>query len=345
MGRRDVLQSSTYVDITGNWCQADLTDEDILWARRNLVPDKQGHCKFERMDAFTRSEDEPTTMWSLPKDWTGRVRFRRGEQHPWILVQMGERYRLRDFSQNARLRRDPELAPHVSFRKLSHGNAGVALGFLKEFGPLFLNDMTRKPLVWIDLNDFWRKHTRYVAILRLYEALDDYEQLLEAVLNVARNIETLDAAGPATLGSIPHTHKDTPYIRVVSIRPPEDYLMKDRDGDPFIPLSSLRNLARDLIQSELILHTHKDIGSSWLAVEEDDTFKFRPERTILSLWAGLWEMFGLDTWSGYGWKACQICGKYFYPPQRNSDCCTPAHQALWSKRVYARRVRQAKKQS
>jgi hypothetical protein len=84
---------------------------------------------FAHLNAWTdlkQSEREPTTMWFLPKDWMGRVCFRAGEQHPWVLVQIGERYRLRDLSEIARLRTDPELAPHVSFRKLANGNAGVA---------------------------------------------------------------------------------------------------------------------------------------------------------------------------------------------------------------------------
>src|SRR5271170_1207064 len=142
MGRRNVLQSSTYPDATGTWWKADLNEKDILWVRRNLVPDQDGLCKLERASGFVRSTSAPSRAWIIPEDWAERVHFREGEKHPWALVQMGGSYQLGNVSEQAKLERDPELAPHINFRKLTHGNTAVSMGFLKEFGPLFRDDMT-----------------------------------------------------------------------------------------------------------------------------------------------------------------------------------------------------------
>jgi hypothetical protein len=345
MGRRNYLQNSTYPDLGGSWLRANITDNDIRWAKLNLVPGKTQTCKFECSKGFKRTDSIPSSGGSLPPSWESRVHFRSGEQHPWVLVELGERYNLRDLRLAALEKRDPQLAPHVFFRKLAPGNDAMALAFLKEFGPLFCDNMERNPVMWIDLNDFWRRHARYAAILRLYESYDDYDLLREVIVDLAANAPTLDQAGDAAIGMIPHTHKGHPFVRTVDLQASDAYKATDEDGDPFYPHQYLKGLAGDLIESELILHTYKDLGSSWFAVEDDDEIKFRPERVILSLWAGMWEMFGLDTWSGSSWKVCRICGKYFYPLQRNSDCCKPEHQALWSKRIWARNRRQKMKKA
>jgi hypothetical protein len=230
------------------------------------------------------------------------------------------------------------------FRKLSPGIDAVALDFIREFGPLFLDDMTREPVVWIDLNDFWKRHARFVAIVRLYESINDCEQLRNTLISIAENIQSLDEAGPARIGMIPDTGKDTPFIRYVSLNRPEDFRRVDEEGDLTWNHQCLQLHARELICAELILQTHDGIRSGWEENREEEGVGFRPTRIITSLWAGLWEMFGLDTWRGYSWKACRICSRYFYPMQANSECCTPQHQALWSKREYARKRRAAEKE-
>ena len=71
---------------------------------------------------------------------------------------------------------------------------------------------------------------------------------------------------------------------------------------------------------------------------EDELFE--PSRAFTSLWAAIWELFGLDT-RRYGWRVCRICGRLFYPKDRRSVCCNTQHQSLWSKRDWARRNRLA----
>jgi hypothetical protein len=310
---------------------------------RNLVKGKDGKCNFERQPEFSLDALVPSIGPALPEKWSERVLFKAGEIHPRVLVQLDARYEFRQILEKAQLERDPELAPHVRFRKLSPGNDAVALGFIRECGPLFQDDMGRKPLVWINLNDFWSKHARFVAIARLYESIGDFGSLRDAFVNIVENIKSLDAAGPAELGKIPHTHKGLPYIRYVVLCESRDYRMVDEDGDPLFDHRTLQKRARQLICAELILQTFEGIRSGWEDVDEEGGMKFRPTRIVTSLWAAMWEMFGLDTWGGYGWRSCKICGKYFYPVQLNSECCNSAHQALWSKRQYAKKSRHKKR--
>ena len=322
---------------------ASLSKEDLAWARKNLVKGVDGKCAFERRQDFERDVHTECVGPTLLDDWSSRVDFKFGEAHPRVLVQMGKRYDFRKRFEEAQREEDPELAPHVMFRKLSPGNDAVALGFIRDCGPLFLDDMTREPVLWIDLNDFWKRHTRFVSIVRLYETLDDYEDLKMAILDIAEKLPILDAVEPAKLGMIPHTHRNTPFIRSVDLRTAEVYQRLDEDGDPMCDHKFLRLHARDIIQAELILQTDEGIGSGWEQIDEQEGPGFRPTRIITSLWAAMWEMFGLESWRGYGWRSCRECTKYFYPSQVNSECCTPEHQALWSKRQYAKRRRESEK--
>jgi hypothetical protein len=92
-----------------------------------------------------------------------------------------------------------------------------------------------------------------------------------------------------------------------------------------------------------MLQTFEGIRSGWKEIDEEEGMGFRPTRIVTSLWAAMWEMFGLETWRGYSWRSCKICSKYFYPLQVNSECCSPEHQALWSKRQYAKKRRESEK--
>jgi len=345
VGRRKLLQTSTEYKFDSFWWRSSLTKEDLFWAQNNLVKGPDGKCAFERRPEFTREYEEwvhfvgPT----LPKDWLHRVRFKYDEVHPWVLVELDELYDFRQKFEEAQRERDPEIAPHVRFRRLAPENDAVALGFILECGPLFQDDMTRKPIVWIDLNDFWRKHARYVAVVRLYETLDDCEKLRNAVVDIAERRQILDAAGPAGLGMIPHSHKNQPFARLVNFWQLEEYTMLDQDGDPMLDHQVLRDHAREIICAELMLQTFQGIYPGWKELDEKEGMGFRPTRVVTSLWAAMWDMFGLDTWRGYGWRSCRICPKYFYPLQINSECCNPEHQALWSKRQYAKKRREAEK--
>jgi hypothetical protein len=343
LGRRNLLQTSTGHRFEGIWWTASLSKKDFAWTRMNLVKGRDGKCAFERRQDFKLDVSTGFAGPTIPDDWSSRVDFKSDENHPRVLVQMGKRYDFRKKFEEAQIEGDPELAPHVMFRKLPPGNDAAALGFIGECGPLFLENMTRNPIIWIDLNDFWERHRRFVAIVRLYESLDDYEGLQKIILEIAEDLLILDAVAPAGLGMIPHTHKNLPFIRSVRIERPEHYKRLDQDGDPTWSHRSLRDHAREIICAELILQTFEGIRSGWKKVDEEEGMGFRPIRIVTSLWAAMWEMFGLESWRGYGWRSCKECAKYFYPSQVNSECCSPEHQALWSKRQYARKRRESEK--
>jgi hypothetical protein len=343
VGRSKLLQNSTVGDITGTWWRAELTKDDLRWARLNLVEDKLGQIPLQRQAGFRFIEKPPSRQYFIPKTWEERVVYCEGEQHPRVLVQLRERYQLGNVYELARAHRDPELAPHVAFRRLVPGNSASALGFLEQFGPLELDDMEPRPVVWVDLNRFWRLHARYCAIVKLYESVNDHTTLIDALLDILDHLPELNSSGPAELGLIPNTHRDIPYIRTASIHDREFYLALSGRSDSSTSLTLLQYEAKELILSELILQIERGIAPTWLPEDDLHSIAFRPARAVLSLWGGIWELFGLDTWTGFGLRVCRICGKHFYPLQRNSECCSPDHQALWSKRRYARTQREAKK--
>jgi hypothetical protein len=260
---------------------------------------------------------------------------------------MGRRYDFRERFERAFAEREPDLAPHVMFRKLAPGNDAMALGFMKEFGPLSLRDFDHHANEWVNLNDFWSRHARFVAIVRLYESFDDCEALRNALVDLLGNIELINAVGPARVGCIPDPQKGQPYPEVIplSMYEPSEYNQRERNGDLAWDHQHLRDHARKIIWAELTLQTHEGLRSGWGYVDEEDAARFRPTRIVTSLWAGMWEMFGLETWRGLSWRSCKICSKYFYPLQVNSECCSPEHQALWSKRQYAKRRRESEKRT
>ncbi|MGD0630023.1 MAG: hypothetical protein ABR987_11740 [Terracidiphilus sp.] len=347
MGRLNLLQTSSLRGFEGTWPQASLSESDIHWARRNLVRDKDGICSFQnnsqsRSSAGVNFEDYVPL---LPKKWEDRVVFEDGKNHPRVLLQMGRHYDFREKFELAYAERDPAIAPHVMFQSLSPGNDAVALGFIKECGPLFLDDFDLHANIWVDLNDFWIKHSRFVAIVRLYEQLEECEALRAALSNMLQNLDSLNAAGPTPVGYIPDPQKNHPFLKLVDFSDfkSDEYNLRGGDGALEWKYPRLRKHARRIILAELTLQTNEGLRSGWENLAEEEGPGFRPIRIITSLWAALWEMFGLETWRGYSWRSCKICGMYFYPMQTNSDCCNPQHQALWSKREYARKRRTAEK--
>lgn len=349
MGKLNLLRNSTGAEFQGTWFKAQLTGKDLIWARTNLVKGSDGRCILERQPRKQMPVDLPYP------DFVTSVRAGRflgpndvhydGRPHPQVQVRIGEQYDFREAFHRAQAERDPELAPHIGFLKLAPGNDAVALGFIRECGPLFRKTWDAGEIVQVDLNDFWLKHSRFVAIARIFEAFSDPQSLYSVMADVSKNQDQLDQAGPASIGSIPDNDDQGKYTRLGYLDPHEFYLRKNPDGSSFLELELVRSQARKILFSELTLQTHEGIRSGWaLAQEVDDgQIAFRPTRVVTSLWAAMWEMLGLETSRGWGWKSCRICARYFYPLQHNSDCCNPEHQALWSKRRYAKRRRDSEK--
>jgi hypothetical protein len=347
MGRQKLLRTSSVHKFEGSWPAAYLSKDDLRWIRKNLRDDTDTSCSFLKGPQFRRRKAgsilSPVPL--LPNDWADRIVYVENQVHPHVLLRMGRRYDLREKLDLAYVKRDPEYAPHVAFQKLLPGNNVMALEFMREFGPLNLSDFDIGANVWVDLNDFWAKNARIIAILRLHKLLENGEALRSALGDLLAKIESLNAAGPAPVGCIPDPQKDQPFPEVIpfSVYQRNQYHLRGRNGDLEWDHTRLRNHARDIIWAELTLQTHDGLRSGWVRVGGEEGLGFRPVRIITSLWAAMWEMFGLETWRGCSWESCKICAKYFYPLQRNSECCSPEHQSLWSKREYARKRRESEK--
>ncbi len=226
-----------------------------------------------------------------------------GRPHPQVQVRIGEQYDFRDAFHRAQAERDPQFAPHIGFLKLAPGNDAVALGFIRECGPLFRKTWDAGKTVQIDLNDFWLRHSRFVAIAKIYEAFSDPESLYSAMAEVSKNQDQLDEAGPASIGCIPDNDGQNKYTRLGYLDPPEFYLRKNPDGSSFLELELVKSQARKILFSELTLQTHEGIRSGWTLAQEvdNDQIAFRPTRVLTSLWAAIWEMLGFPgNFSGVG---------------------------------------------
>jgi hypothetical protein len=291
----------------GRWKSA-IGEEDLGWARRHMAPG-----------------GSPAERWLDSPDLI--LYFKPEESHPHAVVGLDEQYTFREVYQRALTEDNPTLAPHVQFKTLEHGNNAAALGFLQEYGPLFRVTGSQGERVDVDLNDFWRKHLRFFAVVELFESAQDPERLRAAWSWIDAMIDVINEAEPKPLGYIPQPDGGFAVIDIPELL---------RNASP----RDLRGTAHDLILSELALQSDARLRTNWESTYEDDApFSFRPTRVVTSLWAVMWEMFGLDTWRGWGWNSCRICSRYFYPRQANSECCTPQHQALWSKREWARKNR------
>ena len=334
--RSKVFQKFSTMPIEATWWRADITNEDLSWIRQNLGRDLEGQKRFK---VLARGVGLPAGFPEHPLP----VAFYEGERAPRVMIALGERYDFRRAYLKSREDRDPYLSPHGSFRHLEPGYHFHAFQFMQEFGPLFIESDTRLrgDTWWLNLSDFWHRHARFVAVANLWEDRFQPEKLRDHWTYIGANRELLDRAGAAPLGYIPDPkHK---HIRICSPMPWEWAPFKwELPGSD----SLLRSLVYELIHSELILHT-QDCVQTWTrrTVPHDEFIwdeEFAPTRAFTSLWAVIWELFGLDVEHAYSWKLCQECGRLFYPKDRRSVCCNTEHQSLWSKRQWARRHRTSK---
>jgi hypothetical protein len=345
--RKDVeknfLQSSI-IGIADQWWRAEIDIQDIAWVQHNL-----GH-NLDGQKHFTTSAPEV----SLPGkglysgcSWAERIVYVEGENAPRVLIPLGKKYSFREAYVKARNGHDPQISPHGLFRILEPGFHKHAFQFMKEFGPLFIDAPNRLPgePLWINLAEFWSRHARFVAVAKLWEDRFDPEKLSAAWTAIGEQHEKLDAGGAAPLGYIPDPKYD--FVRLCPRLPweREGHELASRQSHSF-----LRHLVCELLHCELILNT-QDCVQTWTSkpVPHEQFIwdeMFEPTRAYTSLWSAIWELFGLDT-RQYGWSVCQICGRFFYPKDRRSVCCSTEHQSLWSKRMWAQRHRasQRKQQS
>jgi len=269
--------------------------------------------------------------------------------------------------QRAKEKREPLLTPHGFFRELKHGDAGSALRFLREFGPLHWTQGNLSAADWIHLDDFWARQARFVAVYKLWHALrDGDEAIAEGWEWIRSNHSATRLPGEPDLGRKP---QQTPLpakragMTPVAVPMPwsvnEQMLQllsvlaygEDRLWDGMARIDShssghqlKRALAVALIQHEITWHT-RDVQTVWQIEDDGRHVRYSPERHVKGLWAAMWELLAAETRSGHCWRYCKECGKPFYPVQVNSECCTPEEQSLWSKRQWARNHRASAKEN
>ena len=319
--------------IEATWWRADIANEDLSWIRQNLGRNLEGQKRYKVLGRDVRL---PAGLPEHPLP----VAFYEEDRAPRLMIALGERYDFRRAHRESRESHDPYLSPHGFFRHLEPDYHVHAFQFMQKFGPLFIGSDTRTQgdTWWLNLSDFWDRHARFVAVVKLWEDRFQPEKLREHWTYIGANHESLDSAGAAALGYIPD-----PKYKYIRICPPLPW-----EWEPFkweLPGLDglLRSLVYELLYSELILHTQGCVPTWTRRTVPHDEFiwdeEFAPTRAFTSLWGVIWELFGLDVEHAYSWKLCQVCGRLFYPKDRRSVCCNTEHQSLWSKRQWARRHR------
>jgi hypothetical protein len=322
--------------IEDQWWRAEIGSEEIAWVQQNLGHNLDGQTHFTTV-AREVSLGNRSLYPGCP--WTHRIVYVEGEMAPRVLIPLSRKYSFRAAYVKARNEHDPYLSPHGMFRYLDPGYHKHSFQFMKEFGPLFINAPNRLPgePLWVSLSEFWNRHARFVAVAKLWEDRFDADKLSADWTAMGEQHEKLNAGGAAPLGYIPDSTYG--FVRLCPRLPWE------REGHELESLQShsfLRQLVCELLHCELILNT-EDCVQTWTSktVPHEEFVwdeMFEPTRAYTSLWSAIWELFGLDT-RQYGWRICQICGRFFYPSDRRSMCCSTEHQSLWSKRMWAQKHR------
>jgi len=207
---------------------------------------------------------------------------------------------------------------------------------MQQFGALTWKLTGPTDAEWVNLADFWACHARFVGVSMLWEARSE-DQLRAAWQWIYERKDQINRVGPARFGYVPLW--DGTYA------PPSETLPwasehAFRDAHPAV----LRETTFMVIENELNMYT-SDCRQIWMrnrVGSEPDDIVFRPIRGFTSLWGAIWDLFGQDASDiSHSWRMCLECGRFFYPKEVRSMCCTK-HQALWSKRKWAREHRKPK---
>ena len=212
--------------------------------------------------------------------------------------------------------------------------------FMQQFGPLTWKLTTghRGEEGWVSLDDFWNRHARFVGVVRLWESRFDQEALRNSWRWIHERLDRINKVGPAPFGAWPNWNFDR-YLEFPRRFP------WDVHGGIEVGLQEPHSLlllkTHEIVHYELNLNT-QECRQIWTiqSVSTGQDVRFEPIRSYGSLWAAIWGLFGEDICTlRHGWRSCLECGKRFYPKDHRSVCCTSKHQALWSKRKWAREHR------
>ena len=255
-------------------------------------------------------------------------------------------YNVRESAALALAKRDPLLSPHGFFRALPHGKNRAAIEFVETFGPLEWPDGAEGS-AYLVFGDFWRKHLRYVSVVRLWEAKDNDATLRRAFndLHLALDsIEYAEGVENTPTSAEPRwpvgSTSDTP-----GSRPTLPWRHHGEDNfQQWIAAASTQELSATAIHifhAELNVHV-RDRQPRWgrrdlWGLDAQPSFQLFLSRG--SLWSYIWELTGLDTGGVSFWRICPGCNTLFYPKRSDQFYCKSQEQVLASKRVYARNRR------
>lgn len=321
------------VPLESLWWRADVTKEDLRWVHKHLGRNLDGAKHFEIIPQNVGVADAP-----LRQDFPSRVHFREGEGAPRIQIALAEKYDYRNEYRRARRERDPYLSPHGMFRQLENGLHEHAIQFMQQFGPLTWKLTSGRPGEegWVSLDDFWNKHARFVGVAQLWESRFDEDDLRRSWRWVYERLDRINKVGPARFGAWPNWNSDR-YFEFPGRFP------WDMPGGIEMglqqPHSLLLMTTYETVHYELNLNT-QECRQIWTMQAVGEDIRFEPIRSYPSLWTAIWGLFGEDICNlKQGWRVCLECGRRFYPKDHRSVCCTSKHQALWSKRKWAREHR------
>jgi hypothetical protein len=316
------------------WWRADITKEDVRWVRKHLGRSLDGVKEFKSVPKGVGIADGP-----IPPDWHSRVHFVEGETAPRVQIPLGEKYDYRKEYRRARREQDPHLSPHGMFRDLENGFHEHAMQFMRQFGPLTWQITTGRhgEEGWVNLSDFWDRHTRFVGVMELWESRLNEEALRRAWRWIYERLDQINRVPPAAFGAMRNWNFDK-YFRFPGVFP---WQRGGIEEGLQIPHSFLLKTTYEVVHCELNLHT-QECRQIWMMqpIGSTQDVRFQPIRSYGSLWGAIWDLFGQDISTlAHAWRVCLECGRRFYPKDHRSVCCTTKHQALWSKRKWAREHR------
>lgn len=287
-----------------------------------LIVDKESWITAERLSGeYYFAREYPHYAKLSPRNTVveQKTRFKRGAEYSFYEV----------FADPPEF--DPSRAPHVELRNLRRGDYVGAFKFLERWGSLLQVEPQESATETVDLAGFWEKHARLRAVTRLYEEV--------LYSNTLRHVWFQDIYGEHGAGLVGCVPASALQWQVEDLGEFQKALSGGPTAMSALTDGRLQGLTYEVISSELRAQAVSSVIASWEKTVRGSQVTFRSTRTPDSLWSAIWEMFGADISGPGDWRSCRICGDHFFPIQTNTTCCKPEHQALWSKRMWARRRR------
>jgi hypothetical protein len=275
--------------------------------RRQLPqPSEEGRPDFVDPEASERAGSvEMRPVESGAFAW---IEAEMGQNIPCVALEQGDNladlmYDLDSAYEEAREKFDASLSPHTAFRALESGDNFAAIEFLERFGLLEVPEpsLSRKadaPILWdsraqwLNLDHFWARHRRFVAIAKLWEAVigNGPKHLPTAWAELVDALDQINLCGSPLLDphrdmrienwtDFPGTHDKEKF---------KNWLRRPGNMGPS------REIALSTIQEEINANT-ADSRPWWHRVQKGDKPAFALALRTMSLWGAMWQFFARDT--------------------------------------------------